>query len=157
VFIGAINSGVRQFLASMAPTIDGHDCVIGCSGNFTSETVLSLFSKPTAIYSNDVSLYSCLAGAYLTGEDFPMSISDERLGWLEPWMGSDLSKLAAIMVLIDMLPFEKQDNAYKKRMWKIYLENFGVLVEKTEARISNVATRITGYYGGDVFRPFQAA
>lgn len=82
VFIGAINSGVCQFLASMAPVIDGHDCVIDCSGNFTSETVLSLFPKPTAIYSNDVSLYSCLAGAYLTGEDFPMSISDKSPAWL---------------------------------------------------------------------------
>lgn len=101
VFIGTINSGIRQFLASMGPAIDGHDCVIGCSRNFTLETVLSLFSKPTAIYSNDVSLYSCLTSAYLTGEDSPILISDESLTWLKSWMGSSLSMLVLVMVFID--------------------------------------------------------
>jgi len=35
-----------------------------------------------------------------------MSISDESLAWLKLWMGSNLSKLAAVMVLMDMLPFK---------------------------------------------------
>lgn len=156
MFVGAINSGVRAFLAAMSPQLDGKVCVVGCSGNFTSEAVLTFAASPKAVHSNDVSLYSSLAGAHLIGEDFLLWIKDERFNWLNPYLADSTTKLAAVMILLDMLQWEKQANTHQKRMWSLYRSTFDVLMDKTLQRIANTKIRVDSYFAGDVSDHFKA-
>lgn len=158
MFIGAINSQVRAFLAQMAPSLSGMACVVGCSGNFTSEAILTKYSKASDIYSNDVSLYSSLAAAFLTGKPFRLALKpdSESVAWLGDYLTSNQSALAALMVLMDMLPFERQDSPFKRRMWSAHRDAFGKLHEATMTRLSKVDIRVTDYFAGDVFEHFKA-
>ncbi|KPL72272.1 hypothetical protein ADN00_15770 [Ornatilinea apprima] len=154
MFIGAINSDVRKFLASLTPVLKDKKIIVGCSGNFTSEAVLTQVVQPKGIFSNDVSLYSGCAGAYLTDQEFRLQIKDEGFEWLAPYLKSTADKLSVVMILLDMLQFEKLDNIHRKRMWQNYLANFDTLFEKTNARISVARIKIDGYYAGDVYDHF---
>ena len=59
-FVGAINSEVRRWIGNIAPIFDKKSIVIGCSGNFTIEQILTRRSKPKYLWGNDVSLYSSI-------------------------------------------------------------------------------------------------
>jgi hypothetical protein len=157
VFIGAINATVRQFLGNVAPVMDGRTVVVGCSGNFTSEAVVAAAAKPAGIHSNDVSLYSCMAGRWLTGAplDFHVTDAEPGWGWLERHLTDPESRLAAIMVLLDMLPFERQNNAHKVRMWTQYRDNFPALVERTAEKLRAVRIPVDSFYAGDVSEHFD--
>lgn len=158
MFIGAINSQVRAFLAQMSPALAGRACVVGCSGNFTSEAILTKYAKPSAIFSNDVSLYSSLAGAFLTGKPFRLALRPEFESetWLGKYLTDSKSALAALMVLMDMLPFERQDTIFKRRMWAGYKLSFDQLHSATLTRLDKVSIQVADYFAGDVFEHFKA-
>jgi hypothetical protein len=155
MFIGAINSTVRKFLANTARVFEGQTVVVGCSGNFTSEAVISQYANPAAIHANDVSFYSCMAGRWLTGQPLEFTIVEAEYEWLTPYLESDTRRLAAILTLLDMLEFEKRNNAHRVRLWNLYRQTFGDLVDRTVERLSQVETRLTSFYAGDVFEHFQ--
>src|SRR5262249_6249874 len=117
MFVGAINTQVREFLGAVAPAFQDRTVVIGCSGNFTMETVIAATGKPRAVHSNDVSFYTCLAGHWLRGDTFPFTIVDQDYAWLTDFCTSPDASLAAMMILLDMLPFHKRANPHHMRMW----------------------------------------
>src|SRR5712691_1924421 len=107
MFVGSINQQLRDFLGSLAPQFEDRTIVVGCSGNFTFETVIAATSRPRAIHSNDVSFYSCLAGQWLIGEPLPFTVMHQDYAWLADFMTSPEMTLASVMVLMDMLPVHK--------------------------------------------------
>jgi hypothetical protein len=155
VFIGAINSTLQKFLAEVAGQFDGRDLVVGCSGNFTSEAVLSGFGKPSAIHSNDVSIYSCMLGRWMAGESVDYEITDPDLAWVEDHFGNDTYKLASLMVLFNMLQWYKRDNAHRVRMWALHQSSFSDLVLETTERLVAGRVPLTSFYAGDVWDHFQ--
>jgi len=155
MFIGAINSQVRNFFAAVAPAWDGQTFVVGCSGNFTFETILSKYAPNARIFSNDVSLYSGLAGAWLTGEELPVTLLHDDYAFVAPYLYSPIDRLAAVMVLLDMLPYHKRNNPHALRLWDDYRAQFPALHEKTLAKLSAVDVHCAGYYAGDVLDHFQ--
>lgn len=157
MFIGAINSTIRNFLASTAAAFDNKVVVVGCSGNFTSESVLSKFAHPKGIHSNDVSFYSCMLGRWLTRQPLEFTITDAEYEWLTPYLADDTRKLAAIMVLLDMLEFEKRNNPHRVRMWKLYEQDFPELVNQTMGRLAtaDAGLKVSSFYEGDVFAHFE--
>lgn len=155
MFVGAINATVRTFLGNVAGVFNNHNVIVGCSGNFTSEAVLAAYSQPASVHSNDVSFYSCMAGAWLTGSPLRFEIADEDYRWLESYFDSDTSRLAAIMVLLDMLDFDKRNTIHRKRMWQAYLDGFDTLHEQTVEKLDAVSIPIASYFAGDVFDHFQ--
>ena len=155
MFIGAINSQVRKFFAAIAPALDGRTLVIGCSGNFTSETILSRFAPSARLISNDVSLYSCLIGAWLTGSELPLTVTHDDYAFLTPLLETPKTRLAAVMVLLDMLAYHKRNNAHAARMWADYREAFPGLHAKTLEKLDAVQIRCDGYFAGDVLEHFQ--
>jgi len=155
MFVGAINSTVREFLGNVASVFDGQQVVVGCSGNFTSEAVISQRAKPAAVHSNDISFYSCMAGRWLTGQPLEFKIADPDFDWLVPYLGSDVCKLASIMVLLDMLEHAKQNNPHRVRMWRLYRDQFPTLLAKTVDRLTQVDIRVTTYFAGDVWEHFK--
>lgn len=155
MFVGAINTGVRNFLASISPALTGVDAVIGCSGNFTSETVLTKYARCATINSNDVSLYSCLAGAHLSHQKIKLGIAESDFDWLAPYLKRTDTALAAVMVLLDMLPFEKRRNTHQIRMWETYRRDFHGLVAATVSKIKETEIQVDTFFPGDVFDHFK--
>lgn len=156
MFTGAINATVRQFLGNVSDAFDGQQVVIGCSGNFTLESVICAYGKPAAVHSNDVSFYSCMIGQWLTGKSLDFRFSDSRFAWLDEHLQGedDTHKLAAIMVLLDALEWQGQDNPHRIRMWRLYRETFAELVEKTADKLAQVDIKIASFYEGDVQEHF---
>jgi hypothetical protein len=155
MFIGTIPQETCRFIGSLAPQFAGKEIVVGCSGNFTSETVIAATAAPAAVHSNDVSLYSCMLGRWLTGQPVEYRIADAAFDWLEPFLDDDRSRLASLMVLVDMLPFEKRDNPHKVRMWERYRDAFPDLVGATEDRLMRATARTTTFFAGDVREHFE--
>jgi len=156
MFIGAINPVVQGFLAREAAAFDHRLAVIGCSGNFTSEAVLTQHSRVREIHSNDVSFYSCLAGNFLAHTPMDFEVVDPAFEWLLPFLNSDAERLASIMVLLDVLAFEKVDKSeHNRRMFQAHQQQFGDLVAKTVAKIQSTPIRLTSFFAGDVFEHFK--
>lgn len=137
---------------------------MGCSGNFTSEATLRAAGFGGEIHSNDVSLYSCMLGRLLTGQRVEYQVIDPAFDWILPWMGSDLYRVSVLLVLQDMLSFEKAEyrgnvRLHRVRMWQAYKDNFGALVEKTASGLSDLvlskAIAPTSFFAGDVFDHFR--
>jgi hypothetical protein len=157
MFIGAINQTVRGFLGSTARALDGKKVIVGCSGNFTSEAVVSQHAKPAEIHSNDVSFYSCMLGRWLTHKPLAFEVADPEFQWLAPYLEDETKKMAAVMVLLDMLEFEKRNNPHRIRMWALYCDSFPALVNKTMGRLATADAQITitSFYEGDVLTHFE--
>lgn len=155
MFIGAINSQVRKFFAAVAPALDGRTLVIGCSGNFTSETILTHYAPQARLFSNDVSLYSSLIGAWLTGQDLPVTVTDPAYAFLTPYLDTPPARLAAVMVLLDMLPYHRRHHPHAVRLWEDYRAQFPALHAATLAKLAQVTLRCAEYYAGDVLEHFQ--
>jgi hypothetical protein len=155
MFVGSINTQLRQFLGSLAPVLKDRTIVIGCSGNFTFETVIAATSKPRTVHSNDVSFYSCLAGQWLLNEALPFTIADPDYAWLDQHLTSLDTRLASIMVLLDMVNYHKRATAHDIRMWNNYRAAFADLVQKTTDKLAAVTTRISSFFPGDVQEHFE--
>lgn len=71
---------MRAFVRAAAAGCD--EAWVGCSGNFTSER--TLFGLVPQIHSNDVTLWSCLLGSYLSGQEFRMELKpSEQQYWVD--------------------------------------------------------------------------
>jgi hypothetical protein len=155
MFVGAINQHVRQFLGNVAATFRDRTVVIGCSGNFSMETIVAATSTPLALHSNDVSLYSCLLGQWLAGTPMLVTLRDPAYSWLQPYLDTPERTVACVLVLLDMLPYRKQTNPHQVRMWTNYLEAFAPLVTATLAKLQTVTVRLTSFFAGDVLTHFE--
>jgi hypothetical protein len=155
MFVGAINQKVRNYLAAQTHVLKEQTVVVGRSGNFTIEKVLAASSQPAAIHSNDVSLYSCALGTWLAGGRLPFTVREPDYRWLEPYLSDDLKRLAMLMVLFEMLRYEKQNNPHSCRMWDLHRDAFPDLVAETAERLGKTSLRLTSFYAGDVLEHFQ--
>lgn len=151
MFIGAINQDVRAILYEMAENWRDKEIYVGCSGNFTVERVLFKAGVKN-IHSNDVSLYSCCLGRYLTGEKMNVDISDPEYEWLDKYMKNELDRIATLLLCSEMFKYADRQERYFKRMWQAYTENFAKLHEQTKERVAKAldGVRIKSFYAGDV-------
>jgi hypothetical protein len=134
-FIGSINAETRKWLGNNGPAFDGREVWVGCSGAFTVEQILSRYAPKAKIWGNDVSLYSSVLGAYLAGQTLDLSVREEKFEWLTPYLIDVEAKAAAVMVLFEVLKYEKADNLFKQRHWAHYLNNFEGFHQATVARL----------------------
>lgn len=157
MFLGTIEPVVRNFLAAHAEIFRGKVVAVGCSGNFTSERVLwEATGGNVRLFSNDVSLYSCLIGAHLAGEPFDLAVVEDEYRWLErAFAPGGWRRIASFLVFYRMLEFERRNNAYRVRMWNHHFKEFDNLVAATEERLNSVLLEIEGFFAGDVFDFFQ--
>src|SRR5436309_5564 len=82
-FVGAIDTPLRQYLATNARHIAGRTVFCGCSGNFTIEQLVA--GHAARIYSNDIGLYSVVLGEHLVGRRAQVELRDESFAWLAPF------------------------------------------------------------------------
>ena len=164
-FIGAINDKLRRFFSTCAPLLEGRTCYIGCSGNFTIEQIISRQCPTAVLHSNDVSLYSSAIGHLLAGVPFRMEVTNPELTWANEYMAvSPASAVATMLLLLEMLKYEKRKNPFSERMWQAYLprpslsgsaaptSGFSPLLARTLAKLTTACAsiRIASYTMSDV-------
>jgi hypothetical protein len=152
-FIGSINAETRKWLGNNGPAFDGREIWVGCSGAFTVEQILSRYAPRAKIRGNDVSLYSSVLGAYLAGQPFRLEAKEEKFAWLEPYLQDMEAKAAAVMVLFEVLKYEKADNLFKQRHWAHYLNNFEGFHQATVAKLRErkKEVRLEAYTSRDIY------
>lgn len=157
MFIGSIDTTCRKILAANAELFEGRLCLVGCSGNFTFEQLLSRYAKPKAIYSNDVSLYSCAVGWLLTGTPYRLEVVDSGYEWLGKYLKDNLSRVAAIVVLLDLLKVAGRKNDYQKRVHEHMTKNWEAYFQGARENIAGVLpnVRIDRFCPMDVFDFFK--
>ncbi len=157
MFTGSIDSTCRKILAANSDLFTNRICLVGCSGNFTFEQLLSRYAKPKAIYSNDVSLYSCALGWLLTGTDYRLEVVDPHYAWLAKYLADNLSRLAAIIVLMDLLKVAGLKNDYQKRVYEHIAENWESYFEGARENIEKAVPNIhvDRFFAMDVFEFFK--
>jgi Phage DNA Adenine Methylase-like domain 1/Phage GNAT-like domain len=153
-FTGSINDKLRKFFWTHAGVLEGRKCYIGCSGNFTIEQIISRRCDRAEIYSNDISLYSSALGHMLAGLPFRMEVINPELSWANRYIERDgPERIATLLLLLEMLKYEKRKNPFAERMWQTYLINFEGMMEKTADRVKRAAEsiRVKEYTMTDVF------
>jgi len=140
---------------------DCTDLYVGCSGNFTVERVLT--DLGATLHSNDVTIYSYAIGRLFCGLSVDLVLKESvkgQFGWLEPFIISDLGKVASVMLLTRVLMGYTsdgvfKDNAHYRRMEKAYRDNWQQLQGKTIERLSGLVGSIVSYHNGDVVQWLQ--
>jgi hypothetical protein len=152
-FIGSINAETRKWLGNNGAAFDGRQVYVGCSGNFTVEQLLTRYAPKAQVFGNDVSLYSGVLGAYLSGQDFRLEIQEDDFRWLEPFLEDLEGKAAAVLVLLEALKYEKANNLFKARHWAHYLNNFGEFHRATREKLQErkQQTVIQKYTSQDIY------
>ncbi len=152
-FIGSINGKLRQFFSTHAQILDGRDCYLGCSGNFTLEQIITRQCENARLFSNDISLYTSALGHYLVDQPFKMEIVNEEFLFARDYIAKGGAYPAAVLsLMLAMFKFEKRNNPFNERMWLTYLTTFEQLLEKTVATTENAKRyiRLTDYTMIDV-------
>lgn len=157
MFVGSIDNACRRFFKTQASVFTGKTCVVGCSGNFTFEQLLTRYSEGTRIVSNDVSIYSCAVGSWLTHTPFSLKLADPDFDWLEPYIIEPVDKVATIMLLLKMLEFQGQKNDYQRGMWQHFLSDWKQYHADTVLKISDVRqnVRCDEFNPCDVFEVYK--
>jgi hypothetical protein len=137
-FVGAIDTPLKQWLATNAHRWEGRSVFCGCSGNFSIEGVVA--GKAKAIYSNDISLYSAVLGENLVGRRAEVEIREEAYQWLAPYWKE--SQAATMIVLFEALKFERQQNYFNQRFWRAWMSRFPQKFELAKARVAEVKERL---------------
>lgn len=156
-FVGAINDKLRKYFFTHAPHLDGRRCYVGCSGNFTIEQLISRRCERAEIFSNDVSFYSSVIGRALLGEVLPAEIACDELRWLQGYYErGPADAVSTVLLLLEMLKFEKRRNPYQERMWNHYLAAWDKLFDATRAKAEKAlgSIRIKEYTTVDVHNYF---
>ena len=152
-FIGSINAETRKWLGNNGPAFDGRQVYVGCSGAFTVEQLLSRYA-PKAKFG--AMTFRFTPGSW--GPTWPGSLSVWRSGrrrfaWLEPYLADEEAKAATVMVLFEMLKYEKANNLFKQRHWMHYMNTFAdfhqATVEKLRERKKEI--RLEAYTSRDIF------
>ena len=152
-FIGSVNAETRKWLGNNGPAFDGRQVYVGCSGAFTVEQLLTRYAPKAKLWGNDVSLYSGVLGAYLANQAFRMEVREEKYAWLEPYLADEEAKAAAVMVLFEMLKYEKDKNLFQHRHWMHYMNGFGDFHQATIDKLveRKKQTRIEAYTSRDIY------
>ena len=139
-FIGAINEKLRKFFFTYADRLEGRRCYIGCSGNFTVEQLISRRCLNAELYSNDVSLYSSVIGTQLMGKPLRLEIVNPELSWASEYL--ERYPIAAMLLILEMLKYEKRKNPYSERMWEAYKATFDNLLVRTIIKVKKATDNI---------------
>jgi hypothetical protein len=156
VFVGGLPKYCLDYLKTEARALEGSTLVVGCSGSYGIERALAGV-RLAGVFSNDISLYSCALGWWLSGEVVSVKVSAEAPPWVSDAWGDGARAFACLDVLTEALPFEKQANAHQRRMWSQYARHFAQMVEEREKSLDQWPKRlVTRFWAGDVFDHFEA-
>jgi len=107
------------------------------SEHFTTERMAKSYGLK--VHGNDVSLYSCALGYYLTGRELEVTIKDSEFNWLQKYLDiGGATKVCAIYLAKDMLDSYGSSLPVHQRLLKKYTQDFEVLLKRTEERFRSL-------------------
>ncbi len=145
---------MRAVLKGAGENWKGLPVYVPCSGNFTVERVLAGCSVGD-LHSNDVSIYSCALGWYLTGKNIQYTIKEGQevlpeADWIEDYLTPGLDTVATLLLAGGMLKVGG-GGPYALRMRGAYRKAFPQLHAKTVERIKKAAAKfkLEAFFAGD--------
>jgi len=131
---------------------------VGCSGNFTFEQLVSRYSKPRAVHSNDVSLYSTVIGAALCGQEIELRPRSEEWGWLEPYLADACTAAATVVLLLEFLKYDPTKTDYQRRLHGHYRRHWDDYWHRSAEQLGRAGEhlKVDTFWCGDVFDFFRA-
>ncbi len=156
MFQGTIPQAARQILSEVAQGWRTDTAAIACSGNLTIERTLHEHQRFT-LHSCDVSIYSCALGAYFARQPFRLSLKSTHVQewhWLQPYLASQSDALATLMLLSNLQQGitsagQIANNAYYRRLWAGYRQQWDDLHARTVKRIEEAPLRLASFHAGD--------
>lgn len=131
---------------------DVTDVAVACSGNFTVERVLHAIGRGFRLHSNDVSIYSCTLGRYLTGAPIDVQIADayrDEFGWLTPYLQEPAHVVATLMLATRMLDGLGRETPYHERMRHAYRDQWERMHAQTVAKVEALVLPVVDFHAGD--------
>ena len=153
VFHGSIPQSVQQILGDIIKSWNVSDIYVGCSGNFTIERVLHGVTT-ASIHSNDVTIYSCLLGAFFSG--CPINAKFEKnydgpMAFVRDYMNDDVSIITVMMLLSKMATFlGTKPNPYYEKMISAYTHQWKELFDETSTKLCKIKPFLKSFHAGDV-------
>ena len=153
MFHGSLPASAQQILCAVVKQWNVNDIYVGCSGNFTIERCLKHLTA-ARLHSNDVTVYSCLLGRYLTGEKLNATLKSEYNGvmkFVQKYLDDGAGTLAVILILSKMgIYLGSKPNPYYERMIQAYINQFESLWNQTKSKLEKIEPFIASMYEGDV-------
>ena len=153
MFRGSIPQSVQQILVDIVKKWDVSDIYIGCSGNFTIERALHGVVS-ASLHSNDVTVYSCLLGAYFSGQPLNAKYKesyDGPMSFVRDYMKDDAGTISVALLLSEMAIYlATKPNPYYLKMIEAYKRQWNTLFETTANKIRKIAPFLKSFYAGDV-------
>ena len=153
MFHGSLPATAQQILCEIVQKWDVPEIYVGCSGNFTIERVLKGCVK-AKLYSNDVTVYSCLLGRYFTGQKLDVKMRSDYDGpmrFVEKYMDSDAGIIAVMLILSKMsIYLASKTNPYYEKMIRAHTSQFEKMWTETKGKIEKIEPFISSMYEGDV-------
>jgi hypothetical protein len=153
MFHGSIPSSVQQILGDIVKGWNVSDIYVGCSGNFTIERVLDGMTT-AKIHGNDVTIYSCLLGAFFSGQFMNARFREDYSGpmaFVKEYMKDDASIISVALLLSKMANYlSAKPNPYYEKMISAYTAQWKTLFESTDSKIRKITPFLKSFYAGDV-------
>lgn len=151
IFLGTIEPEVRAIVQEHVREWRVDDVYVGCSGAFTIERFLGPLGHK--MHGNDVSIYTCQIGKYLSGQPVDFTLREEsqaELAWLEPYMQTDADKIATLMLGTRFLQFVGKSGRYFDRMLDGFRRQFDDMHASTVEKVKAVTVRLESFHAMDV-------
>lgn len=143
MFTGSINQDMRSLIKTLAVNWKGREVYVPCSGNFTVERVLNT-AGVTKVYGCDVSLYTCVIGGYLSGENVTVSLNPARpeFSWLAEYLTPGIDTVISMVLSTRYMQFIDRQEPYFTRMERAYREAFSSLHAENKEKLQPLLDEI---------------
>ncbi|MFH7241761.1 MAG: hypothetical protein ACHWZW_02820 [Spirulina sp.] len=142
-FFGTVPGKCVEQVIGVVPFKEWPAIYVCCSGTFRIEQALTqALGSGAPIYSNDVSLYSSVLGAWLTDRPFALTFQDE-LAFVQERFNEDFcAGVASVLVAHEMSRFVR-NNDYSRQMFGYYVEHFEMFHEKAITKLGHLKETVS--------------
>lgn len=150
MFTGTTPPEVKLLLQDLMRGVKGKDVFIGCSGNYTTDKIMSAMGY--IVHSNDVSLYSKLIADLLLDTDTEVEcINPELRNVFDSWEETKYKKLVQVMFALKVAQFHQRKNDYQEEMFNAFIEQSQIYYNNTIKKLEKGALdfSIQSFYYGD--------
>ena len=150
MFTGTTPPEVKLLLQDLMRGVKGKDVFIGCSGNYTTDKIMSAMGY--TVHSNDVSLYSKLIADLLLDTSTEVEcINPELKNVFDTWEETKYKKLVQVMFALKVAQFYQRKNDYQEEMFNAFIEQYKNYYDNTIQKLEKGALDfyIQSFYYGD--------
>lgn len=150
MFTGTTPPEVKLLLQDLMRGVKGKDVFIGCSGNHTTDKIMSAMGY--TVHSNDVSLYSKLIADLLLDTSTEVEcINPELKNVFDTWEETKYKKLVQVMFALKVAQFHQRKNDYQEEMFNAFIEQSKIYYDNTIKKLEKGALdfSIQSFYYGD--------